>query len=455
LRPHREPEITRVDLASPLLEVLAWGADPATFAWFEKPPDDRIASATELLRAIGAIEDGRLTPLGDLLRRLPVPPRLARVLVAAGGAPLSVAVCTVLAERFQPRGPLPAGSSDVIARADRLQEAPPAVRRAAEDIAGATRRTLFDPELAAIASAARFRESDEETLVRRALFSGFPDRIARRREAGSPRLVLATGHGAVLDRGSVVHEGEWLIALDLEAGARGPGSEARVRMASRVERAWLPPATTRIEHRYDPASGGVRAAEVSRAGGLVISERPVPPDPVEAEALLVDAFVARGITPDQLAAAARLRSAGIEPDLRAAATIACAGRTTLPSLDLMASLPFETRRDVERVAPATVPLPSGRTARLAYREDGSVTAAVKLQELFGLSESPRIGARREPVIFELLAPNGRPVQTTRDLRSFWEKTYPDVRRELRGRYPRHPWPEDPWTAQPTHRTKPR
>ena len=105
------------------------------------------------------------------------------------------------------------------------------------------------------------------------------------------------------------------------------------------------------------------------------------------------------------------------------------------------------------LGPPTLPLPSGRSAKLDYREDGTVVASVKLQELFGLAETPRVGPNQTPVTFELLAPNGRPVQTTRDLRSFWQNTYPQVRKELRGRYPRHPWPEDPWTAEPTHRTK--
>jgi ATP-dependent helicase HrpB len=105
--------------------------------------------------------------------------------------------------------------------------------------------------------------------------------------------------------------------------------------------------------------------------------------------------------------------------------------------------------------PATITLPSGRTAKLDYRDDGTIFASVKLQELFGLAETPRVGSNQTPVTFELLAPNGRPVQTTRDLRSFWQNTYPEVRRELRGRYPKHPWPEDPWTAKPTHRAKKR
>ena len=169
----------------------------------------------------------------------------------------------------------------------------------------------------------------------------------------------------------------------------------------------------------------------------------------------MEAFVARGVTPDQAEVAARLRFAGVLPDLREAAVRACAGTTVLPPLDLWSCLAPDARRSVERLAPATLPLPSGRSARLAYRADGSVLASVKLQEMFGLARSPRVGPRGEPVTIELLAPNGRAVQTTRDLASFWDTTYPEVRRALRGRYPRHPWPEDPWTAPPTHRVKPR
>jgi ATP-dependent helicase HrpB len=120
---------------------------------------------------------------------------------------------------------------------------------------------------------------------------------------------------------------------------------------------------------------------------------------------------------------------------------------------LPGSLTHEERRRLGRLAPATLPVPSGRLVRLDYREDGTVVAAVKLQELFGLAETPRVGRDGVPVTFSLLAPNGRPVQATSDLRSFWSTTYAAVRRELRGRYPKHSWPEDPWTAPPTARTK--
>ena len=139
--------------------------------------------------------------------------------------------------------------------------------------------------------------------------------------------------------------------------------------------------------------------------------------------------------------------------MHAAMLEACRGRTSLPALDAPERwLDASARARLDRLAPERLVLPSGRTAALEYREDGSVYAAVKLQELFGLAETPRLGPAQQPLVIELLAPNGRPVQTTTDLRSFWERTYPEVRKELRGRYPKHPWPEDPWTATPTHRT---
>jgi ATP-dependent helicase HrpB len=182
----------------------------------------------------------------------------------------------------------------------------------------------------------------------------------------------------------------------------------------------------------------------------------VPVDPERAAELLAGALEERGLGAAAQALGNRLRAAGLEADLHAAVLAACRGRTSLPSLGQPERwLDASVRARLDRLAPERLPLPSGRTAALEYRDDGSIVAAVKLQELFGLGDTPRIGPRREPVLFELLAPNGRAVQTTRDLRGFWERTYPEVRKELRGRYPRHPWPEDPWSAEPTHRAKKR
>jgi ATP-dependent helicase HrpB len=444
LRSRREPEIERVDLAGPLLDVLAWGGDPSSFEWFEAPPADRLDAARVLLERLGALSGGRLTPDGEAMHRLPLHPRLARVLVSAGGGARAAAACAVLGEGWRPpaRGDAPTTDSDVLSAVDRLREAPSSVRAAARELEGL-----------AVGESPQSRASGVPSLLR-ALLDGFPDRVARRREAGSARLVLASGQGAVLGRESGVRAGELLLALEVTGGAAGTGSEPIVWVASQIERDWLAGVRVAVEHRLDDMAGGVRAFAQDWYDRLLLAERPVPPDPQAAFALLTDALSRTGLGPEAEALERRLRVAGLRFDLGQAAREACRGRTSLPPLDQPGRwLDPATRDRLDRLAPVRLPLPSGRTAPLEYRADGSVVAAVKLQELFGLAETPLLGPERRPVVFQLLAPSGRPVQTTRDLRSFWQRTYPQVRKELRGRYPRHPWPEDPWTAQPTHRTK--
>jgi ATP-dependent helicase HrpB len=453
LRPQREPEIERVDLASPALEVLAWGGDPASFEWFEAPPRERLEAAVRLLRRLGAVAGMRLTSMGEALHELPLHPRIARVFLAAAGHPGAAAACAVLGEGWRPATGEPATTdSDVLSALDRWRDAPPGVKAAAAELERMASGTRTAAGGAPVAS---------DTVLLRALLAGFPDRVARRRDPGSPRLVLASGTGARLGRESGVREAELLVALEVAGGvagsrpAAGPASgvEPIVRLASRVDRAWLEGVLSVVEHRFDEASGAVRAFAVDRYDGLVLGERPVPVDPGAAAGLLADAVERRGMGPAAQRLRARLRAAGLDADLHAAVVAACAGRTSLPPLDEPSEwLDARTRGALDRLAPERLALPSGRTARLEYRADGTVAAAVKLQELFGLAETPRIGPGRVPVLLELLAPNGRPVQTTRDLRSFWQTTYAEVRKELRGRYPRHPWPEDPWTAEPTHRT---
>ena len=351
LRPHREPDVRRVDLASPVLDILAWGGDPLTFEWYERPPRHRIEAAVELLRRIRAVE--------DKLDRIPLHPRLARVLHDAGEA--GVRVCALLSEDVR-------GVGDALALADS-----PRLDRAARELS-------------------RFAKGNGD--VRKALLAGFPDRVAMRREPGSLRLLLSSGTGATLAKESGMHTGEFLVALDVTGEL--------VRIASTIEREWLVPTHEDVIHEW--TGERVRATKRVWYDALLLKEINVPPDPAEVQRL----------TPKKQ----------IDP---------------------------EVQRRLALGGPERLDLPSGRSIKLEYREDGSIFAAVKLQELFGLAETPRIG--KTPVTFELLAPNGRPVQITRDLRSFWNSGYQQVRKELRGRYPKHPWPEDPWTAPPTGRTK--
>ena len=472
LRPHREPEIHRVDLSGPALDVIAWGGDPRTLEWFEPPRGDAIQTALTLLERLGFI-DGRAAPLkgrpttvhltemGEQVRRLALHPRLARMLVAAGGARQVAQACALLSERHLLPPRTATTTSDLLSAIDDWRNVPPHVKRVAEDVARAfsasaelrrTRHGLGDggrardrgPERAAL-------HPIDDAAFRRAILAGYPDRVAQRREAGSSSVLLASGSGAVIAPESGVHDGEFLVALDVTESKHGP----RVRIASRVERDWLTPTSTEIVHRFDEDSGSVKATRVERYEALTLSEGPAPIDPEVAARLLADAWKARGPRDDDERLLRRLRFAEQDVDLDDLLRVAAYGSRSLDDVRLARALPADIVRDLDRKAPETIVVPSGRHVRLDYNDDRTVSASVKLQELFGLADTPRIGTRREPLLLALLAPNGRPVQLTRDLRSFWDRTYPEVRKELRGRYPKHPWPEDPWTARPTARAKPR
>jgi len=425
LRTHREPEIARVDLAGPVLDVLAWGASPLSFEWFEPPSDDRVQAALRLLERLGAIDkEAHISTLGRQLQRIPLHPRLARILIDGRGATEVAMICAQLGSGATGAGGAP-GAAEV------AQE----LRRIASG---------------AIEGKVAAHISDEE--LRHAIFTGYADRLAKRRANARERFVLATGHGAVLARECDVGDAEYIVALDLVAAERDRISEARIRAASPVDAAWIQAASTEVEHRFDTTSGRVRASRVERYDAIVLNETPVPVDSAVAAQMLGDAWLALGHDEATTRLIRRLRFAGSNVDLAALAHAAAAAARTIDDIDIEAHLPFDVKRTLAERAPDSILVPSGRSTRLEYGDDGSVSASVKLQELFGLAASPIIGPARVPVTFHLLAPNGRPVQTTRDLRSFWERTYPEVRKELRGRYPKHPWPDDPWTAQPTHRT---
>nr|ADC36056.1 ATP-dependent helicase HrpB [uncultured bacterium 213] len=501
LRPHREPEIHRIDLSGAVLDVIAWGGDPRSLEWFERPREDAIDAALALLERLGAVRDGTLTDIGGQIRRLPLHPRLARMIVAAGGAREMAQAAALLSERhFIPSArtrQAASTTSDLLSAIDNWRSVPAHVQRVAreiEKIAAATlgRRSEDVAPAATLSRGDRIRSargpsererasesergwgpasigkrsvgvssrrgwgpgaSENDALFRQAVLAGYPDRVAQRREAGSSRVRLATGAGAVLGPESGVLEGEFLVALDVQAPTRAGEADSRIRIASRIEREWLTLTGSDLVHRFDPSSGVVKASRADRYDALVLVERPAVPDPDISARLLADAWRERGPRDADRQMLRRLRFAGHHVDLEGAIARAAHHARSLEAMDLASAIPADLRRALDRDAPDAIAVPSGRTVRLEYAEDGGVSASVKLQELFGLAETPRIGPRREPVLLALLAPNGRPVQLTRDLRSFWDRTYPEVRKELRGRYPRHPWPDDPWNAKPTARAK--
>ena len=443
LRPHREAEIHRVDLSAPLLSILAWGGDLDSFEWFDRPNNDRIASAMSLLLRLGAIEGGKVTPLGQQLQRLPLHPRLARVLLDARGSFEGCACCSWLSE------PVPverrvATTCDLLPILDRWNQMPPHLHRAARNLEQAARTIL----------GSRYRSHIDEAALRRALLAGYPDRVARRR--GADRVTLATGHGAVIGRESGVHDADWLVALDVTSGRTSATTQALVRMASRIEPEWLTPTRSEVRHELDPESGTVRAHEVDWYDAVALREHPIAAQEEVRTRILATAWLEGEPDERSRRLLRRLKFAGLELELTPIVEIAASQARRLSEVTLSEDhLAWNIRQTLATLAPERLTVPSGRDMTIEYADDGTVSVAVKLQELFGLAETPRLGASATPITFHLLAPNARPVQTTRDLKSFWERTYPEVRKELRGRYPRHPWPEDPWNAPPTHRTKKR
>jgi ATP-dependent helicase HrpB len=431
LRTHREPDITRVDLASTVLDVIAWGGDPRTFAWFEAPPAAAVNAAIHLLRRLGALDDGdRPTEIGRLLQRMPLPPRLGRLLIGARGARLAARACALLSERGATIPAHQATTCDLLAAVDVPGDLPPHIAAVARELESLAHRVL--------ASAARPHVDDDE--FRRAILAAYPDRVARRRAPHADGLILSSGTGARLARESGVVDAEFLVAVEMGGSTSGPASEPIVRIATGIERDWLTPTSSTITHTFDADSGSVRARRLDLYDALVISEHAIAPDPVPAARMVGDEYIRRGPTDADRLLINRLQFAGVSATFEALARDATSGAVRLSDVHLERHLADDVRRRLARDAPLSVALRNGTDVRVDYRADGRPLAAVKLQRLLGVTEAPRIGPRRVPLTFEILAPNGRPVQVTSDLASFWSSVYPDIRGPLRARYPKHRWP---------------
>ncbi len=484
------PEIARVDLAGPALQLLAWGeTDLAAFGWFTAPSPESLAAAVQLLRQLGAF-DQVVTSLGSTMARLPVHPRLARLLIEgqrAGRAREAALLAALLAERDpflrSPRGAGPRRNSrsDLLDRLDALESferrdsfetetlsagAARFVLRARDQLAEMARRELTD------ASGPR---GDDEAPLLRALLAAYPDRVARRREPRSPRAVMVGGRGVRLAEESAVLDAELFLCVELDGSRSG---EALVRKASAVEPAWLAAdrLRTAIDLEFDESRERVAAWKRTRYDDLVIAEAEMPaPKTSETEGALVQAAtdrLDRALAlddPEVVGFLARVRSlADWRPELelprftdgeiRDLLPALAAGRKSFAELKraplleaLQGALSYAQLTALRNEAPERLEVPSGSQVKLLYEPGKPPVLAARIQELFGLEETPRVAAGRVPVLLHLLAPNGRPQQVTHDLRSFWTNTYPEVRKELQGRYPRHSWPTDPWNARPERR----
>ena len=496
--PSDAPEIARIDLASAILSLYAWNvSDAARFGWFEPPPPERIEAAQRLLVMLGAVDsDARaLTPLGRRLLAVPAHPRTARLLSAAsteGQSRAGAALAAVLTEKdivmreHQPHSKRPApGASDLLTRLDLLAEAErarftPALRDRGIDPVAARQVVRARDEFLRIARRLpggqheQSRSLDEESVLRWALLA-YPDRVVRRRGKESTGVMVG-GRGVRLEPDSVVQNAEFFLALDPRQVRRAGTLEARVRIASAIQVEWLSelfPDSVRSERsvRFDEERQRAVAVTTVSYRDLRLSEdRNGRVDRAEASTALAEALrpragtIVRGFdaVAAWLARVEFLRGAIPEAGLSAfddgalgdVLAEACAGKTRVeeitagPILDLLSGrLTHPQLRLLNEQAPEALVVPSGNRIRLTYQSERPPVLAVRLQEVFGWRETPRLAQGRASVVLHLLGPNFRVVQVTEDLRSFWSTTYFQVRKDLRARYPRHSWPEDPLTAR--------
>jgi ATP-dependent helicase HrpB len=504
---HELAEIQRLDLAGPLLELGAAGlelrGEGIDFEWFEAPPEANLAHAREVLRRLEAIDEaGRLTPTGREMLRYPQHPRLARLIVAGverGIGELAASAAAALAERsLRARDAPPPRTTD----ADLLDEIELLEGRGSArlaDPAALARARRSRAQLARLLpkgqsrtrgrqSRSRRRDPEAEGLLRQAILAAHPDRVARVRadEHARRTLVFAFGGSAELSERSGVRSSEWVVALRSEERREGTRRRALVHSASAIDPDWLVDMYTdeiddELEIEFDPARERVLARSALRYGRLSIESTRLPELPPEATAVLLAAaraagaerFCKRAKDPDALAQL-RLRAAFLDTHLAegfpqidealvdATLEALCTGRSSFAELEqagLLATLEAELgsragdRRALERLAPRQIRLPGGRRLAVHYEPDRPPWVGSRLQDFYGMAEGPRILDGREPLVLHLRAPNRHDVAVTTDLRHFWTEHYPELRRRLSRRYPKHAWPEDPLRASPPTRRR--
>lgn len=496
------PEIRRVDLCGAVLQLAALGEpDVRKFPWLDAPIEEAVGQSLKLLDLLGLFVNGALTPLGEIAAGLPVHPRLGRLLLEGqrlGCAPRAALAAALLSERdpflreFDSGPPMrtaPPTVSDVLDRVEALEAFE--ARGRLDGPLGRLHRGGAHAVLEVRDQLARLvgrgnppsgrgaggAPSPDDALLQ-CVFAAYPDRLARRREPGSTKAVTVGGRGVRLAPTSGVSEPELFVCVDVDAG----GTDSFVRQASGVEREWLPAerVSTRIEITFDEKTERLAARKVTRFGDLVLDELNAHiADESEAASVLARAAAERLEKvlppPDSAAGAFRTRVRCLREwvpelelpafeaaDLREALESLCRNRRSLadvrngPWLDfLRGCLTYQQLQAVENEAPEHLEVPSGSHIQLAYEEGRPPVLAARIQEVFGLTETPTVGRGRRKVLLHLLAPNYRPQQVTEDLASFWRNGYPIVRKELRARYPKHSWPDDPLTAEAVRGAKKR
>ncbi|MCW1995879.1 ATP-dependent helicase HrpB [Bradyrhizobium diazoefficiens] len=472
LAPYTQPEILSADLSSLVLDLAQWGVtDPAALSFLDPPPQPAWKEAKSLLSELNALDgDGRITAEGKSLRALALPPRLARMIVdshRAGAGGDAAEIAAILTERG-----LGGDSADLEHRRDQFRRDRSPRASSARDLA---RRWASQV-------AASEKEGPQEDLSTGLMLAyAFPDRVARNRGNGS--FVLANGRGAAVEQTSSLARAPYIAIGEMT----GTAASGRILLAAQIteddiERHFAEHIETVDEISFDRGAMALRARRKRALHAITLSEATLAVSPSEETArIFADGLIAAGLDRLPWSKAAKqwrdrvmfLRKAEGDswPDLSDDGLIARRDDWLVPALydkialkdisagdlsdALMALLPWEMRARLDREAPTHFEAPTGTVLAIDYEAEQGPTIAVRLQELFGLNTHPSIAAGKVPLVLELLSPAQRPVQVTRDLPGFWRGSYAAVRSDLRGRYPRHPWPEDPANALPTRRVKPR
>ena len=488
LEPQRRPEIAQVELASLALELAAWGSDALRFV--DAPPSGAMAAARDLLQRLDALDAKHaITANGRHMLALGTHPRLAAMLLASN-EPTRIALACDLAALVEARDPL-RSRSDALAerwqalvafRHGRVGADANRSALAAIDAASKQWRRRLHCDAPPPANAPAHALGD-------LLAHAFPDRIAKQHPQDPKRYQLANGRMAKLFDDSVVHGEPWVVASELRFEAR----DALLLRAAPVDELYLRQAfATHFregdEVRWDATRRALASERIARFEGIMLSSKPAGRvDPALAARALTDAVRDLGLSVlpwSESLLQWRVRVQCLRawmpelglPDLSDAALLASlddwlkpafAGKTRLDALDeasladaLKSGVDWNLRQRIDQFAPTRILVPSGMERGIEYLlddhgEPASPVLAVKLQELFGLADTPRVAEGRVPVLLHLLSPGGKPLQVTSDLRNFWNSTYAEVKKEMKGRYPKHPWPDDPWNATATHRAKPR
>ncbi|MEO6075834.1 MAG: ATP-dependent helicase HrpB [Dokdonella sp.] len=495
----RTPEIAQVELAPVLLEMLGWGSE--NLNWLDGPPAGALGQARDVLARLCALDEhGRISPVGRVLLKFGAHPRLAAA-VLRSPPELRALACDLVA-LVEARNPLRGANSrddDFRLRHHALEAWRSRVRGSTRDVAAdagqlatiaqaadAWRRRLPIADHASRRSAdnaSRNAAEPGQTTIGNLLIHAFPDRIARQDPSNPRRYTLANGRGARLLEESTLFGESWLVIVDLRHNER----DSLILTAAPFDADQLElefPQRIRRERmlRWNDVTRAAEAFEEQRFDAIVLERRSVPVVGSDAVPALLAAVRALGLDCLPWSDASRslrlrvnvLREACPElglPDWSDAALLDSLEQWLAPILEgqrkldalsadglsraLAEQLDYATLRQVNQLAPPSIVVPSGQSRGINYGCEGPPILAVKVQELFGLADTPTIAKGRIPLMLHLLSPAGRPIQVTQDLRSFWERTYPEVRKELKGRYPKHPWPVDPWTAAATHRAKPR